>query len=141
MRCTRMSQPMVGHSMLLLYYGYKKRVKSNVVNSSFNHEITKLSTEFTRNIQKYELLLNMNGWPNETSNRGMYLTNIMYKKSLGIISQVASLETYDVVRGSSWKKRTQDSTSLNGSPPPLLLQPLPTDPHRHWGELNPPPPT
>ena len=56
-----MSHPMVVHRIILLSYIYKQRIKSNIVNSSFSHEIANLSAEVTINIQKYEILLNPNG--------------------------------------------------------------------------------
>ena len=90
---------MVGHIIILLSYVYKQRVKSNIVNSSFSHEITNLSAEVTMDIQKYELLLNLNGQPNETSKGSMYDTNTKYRKSLEIISQVSFLLAYGDVRG------------------------------------------
>ena len=90
---------MVGHSMILLSYVYKQRAKSNIVNSSFSHEISNLSAEITMNIQKYELLLNLNGWPNKKSKGGIYDTNITYRKSLEIISQVDFLLAYGAVWG------------------------------------------
>ena len=65
---------MVVHSMLLLSYWYRERVKSNIVNSSFSYEIANLSVEFTMYIQKYDLLLNINGWSNKTSKGGMDAT-------------------------------------------------------------------
>ena len=94
-----MIYPMVGYTIILLSYVYKQRVKSNIVNSSFSHEIANLSAEVTMDIQKYELLLNLNGWPNKTSKGAMYDTNTTYMKSLEIISQVDFLLTYGAVRG------------------------------------------
>ena len=98
-RYTIMSHPMVGHIIIVLSYVYKQRVKSNIVSSSFSHEIANLSAEDTMNIQKHEVLLNLNGLPNETYKGGMYETNTTYSKSLEIISQVDFLLTYGAVRG------------------------------------------
>ena len=94
-----MSHPMVGHSMILLFYVYKQRVKSNIVNSSFSHKISNLSAEVTMNIQKYDMLLNLNGRPNKNSKGVMYDSNITYRKAHEIISQVDFLLTYGAVRG------------------------------------------
>ena len=94
-----MIHPIVGHRTILLSYVYNKRVNIYIVNSSFSHEIANLSAEVTMNIQKYELSLNLNGWPNETSKGGMYDTNIIYSKYIEIISQVDFLLTYGAVRG------------------------------------------
>ena len=52
---------MVGNMIILLSYAYKQRVKSNIVNPSFSHEISNLSAEVPMNIQEYDLVLNMNG--------------------------------------------------------------------------------
>ena len=93
-----MIHPIVGHRTILLSYVYNKRVNIYIVNSSFSHEIANLSAEVTMNIQKYELSLNLNGWPNETSKGGMYDTNITYRKPLENISQVAFLLKYGAVR-------------------------------------------
>ena len=90
---------MVGHIIIVLSYVYKQRAKSNIVSSSFSHEIANLSAEDTMNIQKHELLLNLNGLPNETYKGDMYETNTTYSKSLEIISQVDFLLTYSAVRG------------------------------------------
>ena len=76
-----MSHPMVGNIIIVLSYVYKQRAKSNIVSSSFSHEIANLSAEDTMNIQKHEVLLNLNGLPNETYKGGMYETNIKYRKS------------------------------------------------------------
>ena len=89
---------MVGHSIILLSYVYKQRVKSNIVNSSFSHEITNLSAEVTMNIQEYNMLLNLIGRPNETSKGGMYGNNITYWKYLELIIQVDFLLTHGAVR-------------------------------------------
>ena len=97
-RYTRINHPMVGHITILLSYVYNQRVKIIIVNSSFSHEITNLSTEVTMNIQKDELLLNLNGWPNETSKGDIYYTNIKYRKALEIIIQVDFLLTYVAMR-------------------------------------------
>ena len=50
---TRLIHSMFGHSIILLSYVYKQRVKSNIVNSSFSDETAKLSAEVTININKY----------------------------------------------------------------------------------------
>ena len=93
-----MIHPMVRQRIILLFYVYNQKVNIYIVNSSFSHEITNLSAEVTINGKKYELSMNMNGWPNETSKGGMYDTNIIYRKPLEIISQVAFLLKYDAVR-------------------------------------------
>ena len=97
-RYNRMSHPMVGHSIILLSFVYKQRVKSNIMNSPFSHEIANLSVEVTMNIQNYELLQNLNGWPSKTSNGGIYENNITYRKALELIIQVEFLLTYGDVR-------------------------------------------
>ena len=95
---TKMRHLLVGHSMLLLSNWYKQRLKSNTVNSSFSHEIANLSVEVTMYIQKYELLLNINGCSNKTSKGDMYATTILYRQLLEILSQFSFLLTYVAVR-------------------------------------------
>ena len=93
-----MIHPMVRQRIILLFYVYNQKVNIYIVNSSFSHEITNLSAEVTINGKKYELSMNMNGWPNETSKGDIYYTNIKYRKALEIIIQVDFLLTYVAMR-------------------------------------------
>ena len=54
-RYTGIIHHMVGHSITLLSYVYKQRVKSNIVILSFSHEISNLSAEVTMDIEEYDM--------------------------------------------------------------------------------------
>ena len=89
---------MVGHSMLLLSYGYKQRVKSNIVNPSFSHEIDNLSLEVNMNIRNY-WAVNEYEWMTQRKLKGGYGCHQYHvNQALKIIIQVDFLVTLDAVR-------------------------------------------
>ena len=90
---------MVGHSMLLLSYVYKKKVKSNIVKSSFNREIAKLSVEVTMNIWKYWAVTESKWMTQRNLQGGHGCHKYHVQKNHKIISQVAFLVIYAAVRG------------------------------------------